>query len=160
MRRQNSPLLHHLEHEIRVDGIARIAEPPARVAEPDLAHPVLDLEQPAVGGVAREQPLDTVIVRARTARDFQFRMPGQHLVMNPADPMPTRADLAVRHRVQVASERRAERLEHLLDRVERNAADQQELVTHVLPLQTVALHILGRSPLRPDHILLRAAQPS
>src|SRR5580704_616098 len=61
-------------------------------------------------------------------------MGGEHLIMHAADPMPPRADFAVRHRRQVFAERRAEGLEHLLWRVERNTSNQQEFTaTHCFP---------------------------
>ena len=61
-------------------------------------------------------------------------MRGQHLIVHAADPVPPRPDLAVRHREQILAERRAERLEHLLRRIERDAADQHEArCAHLCP---------------------------
>src|SRR5262249_41504214 len=82
-----------------------------------------------IRGVARELLLDAVLVGRRMLDHLELGMRREHLVVHAADPMPPRADLAVRHREQISSERRAEALEHLLRRVERDAADQQKLTT-------------------------------
>ena len=140
VRRQHAFLLQHAEHEIGVDGVARVAEAPAGIAEAHLLHAVLDPEPPGIGGIARMLPLDAVLVGRRVLDHLELRMRGQHLIMHAADPVPPRADLAIRHREQKFSKRRAEGLEHLLRRIERDAAHQQKLTTHpVLPaLATVA----------------------
>ena len=63
---------------------------------------------------------------------LKLGMGGQHLVMHAADPVPARADLAVRHGEQISAERRAEGFEHLLRRVEWNAPDQHQFAAHAL----------------------------
>jgi hypothetical protein len=55
-------------------------------------------------------------------------MRGEHLVMHAADPVAARPDFAVRHGDEVLAERRAEGLEHLLRGIERNAADEMQLM--------------------------------
>src|SRR5262245_28873549 len=97
---QDAFLAQRLEHEIGIDGVARVAEPPAGIAEPHLVDAVLDPEQPAIVGVTRRKPLDPVL-RSRSAENVEFRMGGEHLVMHAADPMPSRANLAIRQRRQV-----------------------------------------------------------
>ena len=96
---QHALLAQRLEHEIRVDGVARVAEPPAGIAEAHALDAVLDLELPAIGGIARIEPLDAVL-RLRPPHRLELGMAGQHLVVDAADPVPARADLAVRHRLE------------------------------------------------------------
>jgi hypothetical protein len=120
-----------LEHEVRVDRIARIADAPARIAEPHALHTVPDLEQPAVAGIARELALDATLVGSGMAHRLKLGMAGQHLIVDAADPMPPRADLAVGHGLERRAERAAEIAKHLLDGVEWNAADQQGVRAHV-----------------------------
>ena len=57
-------------------------------------------------------------------------MSRQHLVVDAADPMLARADLAIRHGLERRAERLAEFAEHLLRRVEGNAADQKDVLFH------------------------------
>ena len=61
---------------------------------------------------------------------LELGMPGQHLVVDAADPVPPRADLAVGHGPSGVPSGATEGLEHLLDGVERNAADQQGVRAH------------------------------
>ena len=117
-----------LEDEIRVDGIARITEPPAGIAEANLFHAVPDLEPPGIGGVARILALNAVVLGRRVLHDLKLRMRGEHLEVHAADPMAPRTDLAVRHGEQIAAKRRAKRLKDLLRRIKRNAAHQEEFV--------------------------------
>lgn len=66
--------------------------------------------------------------------DLDFRVCGQHLIMHAADPMPSRADLSVRHGEKIFSQRRAEGLEYVLRGIERDAAHQKKLrVQYILP---------------------------
>jgi hypothetical protein len=134
--RQNPTFFHHREHEIRTDRVARETEPPSRIAEANLLHASLDLEPPGIGGIARMLTLDAVLVRRRPLHHFELGMGCEHLIVHAADPMPPRSHLTIRHGEKIAPERHAERLEHLLRRVERNAADQNELVRHT------SLHLL------------------
>ena len=60
-------------------------------------------------------------------------MRGQNLVMDAADPVPSGAHFAIRHRKKIFSQRRTEGLKDLLRRVERNAAHEQKLTTHLIP---------------------------
>src|SRR3977135_575718 len=108
-----------------VEGVARISEPPAGIAETHVLDAVLDLEPPRIRGVAGKLALDAALVRGRTLHHVELRMSGEHLVMHPADPVPARADFAVGHREQILCERRTEGLKDLLWRVERDAAHQQ-----------------------------------
>ena len=77
----------------------------------------------------RELALDPVLVRCGMLNHLELGVPGENLVMHAADPVASWPHLAVRHGEQMASERRTEGLEHLLRRVKRNAAHQQELTT-------------------------------
>src|SRR5262245_32350928 len=124
VRRQHAPFLHNAEHEIRVDGVASEAEPPAGIAEAHALDAILHLELPGVGGVAWELPLDAVLVGRWPLNDLKLGMGGQHLIMHAADPVPPWSDLAVRHREQEFAEWRAEGAEYVLRRIERDAADQ------------------------------------
>ena len=124
MPRQHAALLHRIEHEIGVDGVAREAEPPARVAEPHLLDAVLDLEPPGFGRIAGKLALDAVFVGRRMLDHFKLGMACEHLKMHAADPMPPRADLAVGHCEQISAQRPAEGPKDLLRRVERDAAHQ------------------------------------
>src|SRR5712691_6028792 len=128
--RQNAPLLHDAEHEIRVDRVARVAEAPARIAEPDLLDVLLHLEMPGVGRVARELLLDAVRVRGRPLHHLELGVCGQDLIVHAADPVPSRPDLSVGHGEQILSELCTERLEHLLRRIERDAADEMKRGLH------------------------------
>ena len=123
-------LAQRLEHEVRVDGVAGVADAPAGIAEAHAFDAVLDLEQPAVAGVARKLALDAVLVGGGMAHGLKLGMAGQHLIVDAADPMPPRADLAVGHGLERRAERAAEIAKHLLDGVERNAADQQGVRAH------------------------------
>lgn len=127
---QDALLLQDAEHEIGVDRVAGIAKPPAGVAEPNLLHAVLDLEQPAIAGRAGEQALDAVLVWCWAADGVEVLVARQDLVVNTADPVAAWAHLPVRHGEEVFAERLAEGLENLLDGVERNAADQHQFVGH------------------------------
>src|SRR5262249_62191535 len=100
------------------------------IAEAHLLHAGLDPEAPGVARVARELPLHSVLVGRRALHDLQLGMGGEHLVVHAADPVAARPDLAVRHGEEGFAERRAERLGHLLRRVERNAADEMKLTRH------------------------------
>ena len=126
---QGALLAHRLEHEIGVDGVARVADAPADVAEADALDAVLDLEPPSIGGIARIEPLDAVL-RRRPLHRFKLRMSGQDLVVDAADPMLARADLAIRHGLERRAERLAEFAEHLFRGVEGNAADQKDVLFH------------------------------
>ncbi len=137
---QHALLAQGLKDEIRIDGVAREAEPPARVAEPHPLDAVAHLELPAVRIVVRKLALDPV-VGARMRENLELRVGGEHLVVDAADPVAARSDLAVRHRRQVTSERRAESLEHVLRRIEWNAAHQQKLIRHRLSLKPRALRV-------------------
>jgi hypothetical protein len=64
-------------------------------------------------------------------RDLDIGMDRQHLVMYAADPVAAQSDLPVRQRHQITAERSAELSEHILNRVQRNAADQQQVLAHV-----------------------------
>ncbi|HMJ27639.1 MAG TPA: hypothetical protein VK512_02855 [Xanthobacteraceae bacterium] len=90
---------------------------------------VANLELPPVGIVVGVEALHAV-VRTRVRENVELRMAGEHLVVDAADPVAARPDFAVGHGAQEAAERRAERLEHVLRRVEWNAANQQELLIH------------------------------
>src|SRR5262249_4373753 len=90
-----------------------------------------DLEHPGVAGIARELPLDAILVGCRALHDLKLGMGGQHLVVHAADPVPPRPDLAVRHREQVFAERRAEGAEYVLRRIERDAAHQMKRWAHL-----------------------------
>ena len=122
-------LAQRLEHEIGVDGVARVADPPAGIAEAHAIDAVLDLEPPRVGGIARKQPLDAVL-RRRPLHRFKLGMAGEHLIMDAADPVLAGPDLAVGHGLERAAERPAEAAEHLFGGVEGNAADQQDVLLH------------------------------
>ena len=122
-------LAQRLEYEIGVDGVARIADPPAGVAEAHALDAVLDLEQPGVGGVAWKQPLDAVL-RRRPPHRLKLGMAGQHLVVDAADPMLARADLAIGHGLQRRTERSAEFAEDSFRSVEGDAADQEDVLGH------------------------------
>ena len=63
-------------------------------------------------------------------KNLELRMTREHLVVDAADPMAARADFSVGHRAQETAERRAEGLEHVLRRVEGDAANQQQLLAH------------------------------
>src|SRR5262245_13957295 len=117
MRRQYAFFAHDIENEIRVNSVTRIAEPPARVAEPNALHAVLDLEPPGILDTARHLSFRAVLVRIRALHDFEFWMRCEDLVMHAADPVPSRSNLAVRHCKQILSERRAKGLKHLLRRI-------------------------------------------
>src|SRR5262245_18710115 len=65
------------------------------------------------------------------AHHLELGVAGQHLVMDAADPVPTRPDLAVGHRLERGAERSAEAAENILGGVERNAADQKRFAAHV-----------------------------
>src|SRR5262245_63054767 len=96
-------------------------------------------------------------------------MSGEDLVVNAADPVPARADLAVRYGGQVRAERRPKGLEHLLGGIECDTANHQELSTHCLLSLFFAfaiglsdLHIGGvqsRSPAGYDSWRLGATEP-
>src|SRR5262249_15986529 len=131
---QNALFAQGREHEIGIEGVARIAEPPAWIAEAHLRDAIFHPELPAVGGIARVEPLDTVL-RPRTAHHLELGMTGQNLIMDAADPMLAWTDLAVWHRRQGRTERRTETTEHLLGGVKRNAANQQNVAAHVSSLQ-------------------------
>src|SRR5262249_50860369 len=106
---------------------------PAGIAEAHLLHAGLHPEMPGVGGVARELALDAVLVRRRPLHHVELGMGGKDLVVQAADPVASRADLAIRHGEEVRAEPRAEHLEHLLRRVEWNTAHQMKLGTHSRP---------------------------
>jgi hypothetical protein len=129
MARKLALLAQRLEHEVGVDRVARVAEAPAGLAEPHAVDAVTHLEQPTVRGVARVQALDAAF-RLRPPHGFELGVTGQHLIVHAADPVAARADLAVGHGGKRWAERPAERAEHLLDAVERDAADQKNLLRH------------------------------
>ena len=64
-------------------------------------------------------------------RHLELGVGCEHLIVHTADPVPPRPDLTVGHGEKMTPERRSERLEHLLRGIERNAADQNQLVAHV-----------------------------
>src|SRR5712691_3059472 len=72
-------------------------------------------------GLSRSTPFSGLgrrtVLRVRLAR--------QNLIVDTADPVPARADLAVRNGGEGAAERRSEGSEDLLHGVERDAADQK-----------------------------------
>jgi hypothetical protein len=105
------------------------AEAPTRIAEAHALDPVANLELPPVGIVVRVEPLHAV-VRARVRENVELRMTREHLVVDAADPVAARPDFSVGHRAQETAERRTERLEHVLRRIEGNAANQQQLLAH------------------------------
>ena len=74
-------------------------------------------------------PLDAVLRRG-IADGFKLRVAGQHLIMDAADPVLARPDLAVRHGLQRPAERAAELAEHFLRSVEGDAADQKDVLLH------------------------------
>ena len=82
MRRQHPALLHDTEDEERIERIAGISEPPTRIAEPDLFDAVLDLEAPGIAGVAGKLPLHAVLVGRRMLHYVDFRMCGEHLIVD------------------------------------------------------------------------------
>ena len=88
-----------------------------------------DLELPCILTRARQQLLDAVD-GLRTLQRFEVHMPVEDLVGEPIDPGAALADLAVRHRRQMAAERAAERAHHLLDGIQGYASDQQQIVGH------------------------------
>src|SRR6185369_9317700 len=100
---QRALLPHRLEHEIGVDGIAGVADAPADVAETDALDAVLDLEPPRIRGIARMKPLDAIL-RRRPLHRFKLRMSRQDLIVDPADPMLARADLAIWHGLERSAE--------------------------------------------------------
>ena len=129
MARQHALFLQRPEHEVGIDGVAREAEAPTRIAEAHALDPVANLELPPVGIVVGVEPLHAV-VRAWVRENVELRMTREHLVVDAADPVAARPDFSVGHRAQETAERRAEGLEHVLRRVEGNAANQQQLLAH------------------------------
>ena len=101
MRGQEATVLHHAKHEVGVEGIAGVTQPPTGITETDHLHAVLHLEPPGVAGVARELLFDAVLVGRRSLHHFEFGMSREHLVMDPADPVTTRTNFTVRHRKQI-----------------------------------------------------------
>ena len=110
--RQHALLLHRLEHEIGVDGVAR----DSRAASPGSPKrtcltPSLTLNHQAsaaLRGNCRSTPFSS---GAGRCTHFKLGMRGEHLIVHAADPVPARTDLAVRHREQIFAQRRAEGLE-------------------------------------------------
>ena len=88
------------------------------LAEAYAVDAVLDLEQPCFrrrcAGIGA---LDAVLIRRRPPHRFKLGMAGQHLIVDTADPVPPRADLAVGQGRKRRAERRAELAKHLFDRV-------------------------------------------
>src|SRR5207344_2219371 len=84
--------------KVRIQRITRVAKPPARIAEADLFHAILDLEPPGIGGVARKLPFDAVFVRTGPLYDLKLRMRGKNLIVHTADPVAAGTDLTIRHR--------------------------------------------------------------
>ena len=110
---------------MRADRVFRVAEPPARIAEPHLRDARLDAELKLVVHAQRPPALDAVRVRRRSAQRFDFRMAVENAVGNTVDPVTAVADFAVRHIGKIGPKRSADPAEHLFWRIERNAADQQ-----------------------------------
>src|SRR3954451_11402306 len=138
MARQHALFLQRPEHKVGIDGVAREAEAPTRIAEAHALDPVANLELPPVGIVVGVEPLHAV-VRTWMRQNVKLRMTREHLVVDAADPVAARPDFSVWHRAQETAERCAEGLEHVLRRVEGNAANQQQLLAHrchLLPLCT------------------------
>ena len=89
----------------------------------------------------RVQPIGAVVER-RTLEDFQIRMQREDLIVNAADPMGARANLAIGQGLEVGGERSPEFRENLGRRVIGHAAHQQQIRAHCI------LHLLERGPLR------------
>src|SRR3982074_3190414 len=90
MARQHTLFLQRPENEVGIDGVAREAEAPARIAEAHALDPVANLELPSVGIVVGVEPLHAV-VRARVRENVELRMTREHLVVDAADPVAARA---------------------------------------------------------------------
>src|SRR6187397_2266879 len=97
MAGQHALFLQRPEHEVGIDGVAREAEPPTRIAEAHALDPVANFELPPVGIVVRVEALHAV-VRARMRENVELRMTCEHLVVNAADPVAARPDFSVGYR--------------------------------------------------------------
>lgn len=110
------------EHKPGIDRISCIAEPPAGIAKSNPIHAGLNPEFPAIAGALREQAFDPIDKRRRL-NHVELRMVGEHLIVNPADPVAAGADFAIRQRRKVRPERTAKVGKDLLHRFQRDAAD-------------------------------------
>jgi hypothetical protein len=86
-------------------------------------------EQPTVAGVARIEPFGAAI-QGRLAHHVDIRVQRQNLVMDAADPVGAKTNLAIGHGMEMFAERRSEFAERLLGGVERNAAHQMQFLVH------------------------------
>jgi hypothetical protein len=132
--RNDAFLAQGAEHEIRRHRIPGVAEPRARIPESDALHARPHLEIPGVVTRARQQLLDSV---------DRFR-PAQRLEVHPR---PALADLAIGNGRQMLRQRAAERPHHLLDRLQRNASDEQQIFTHESNLSHVDGQMKRRGPI-------------
>src|SRR5262245_10008957 len=87
------------------------------------------LELPGIVARSRQQLLYAVD-RFRSLDCLQIHVAVEDLIGEAAHPRPAFADLAIRNRRQMPGERTAERAHDLLDRLQRDASDQQQIVSH------------------------------
>jgi hypothetical protein len=74
---------------------------------------------------------NSVLVGPRPLHHFELGMRGKDLIVHAANPVAARSNLSVRHRKKISPKRDAKGLKHILRGIEGNAADQQQLITHV-----------------------------
>jgi hypothetical protein len=129
--RQDPFLTQGAEHEIRIDRVARIAQPRARIAEPHPLDAGLDPELPGIVATARQQLLDA-IDRLRSPDGVEVEMAVENLIAEPVHPGAAFADFAIRHRRKKAAQRTAERAHYLFDAVERHTAHKQKSIAHFI----------------------------
>ena len=94
------------------------------------AHP----EIPGIVARARQQLLHAVD-GFRSPESLQILVAVENLVGEPVHPRPALADLAIGNGGQMLGQRAAEGAHDLLDRVEGDAPDEQQIVTHGSPFE-------------------------
>ena len=132
VRRDDAFLLERAEDRVGVDRVARVAEPPTRIAEPHLLDAGLDPERELVVAAARLPPFDAVVVGRRPFDGFDLGMPVKDPVGQAVDPVTALADLAVGHIGEPRTERRTDLAKSLFGGLDRNASNQQQFPGHLL----------------------------
>src|SRR5579864_5739532 len=133
--RQDSFLAQRVKDEIGADRVARIAEACSGIAEAYALDPRPDAELPRIIAAARQELLDAVD-RLWPLQGLEIGMAVEDQIAEAIDPGAALADLAIGQRRQIGAESAAEAAHHLLDRVERHAADKKKLFAHRLGLPT------------------------
>src|SRR5262249_15160656 len=132
--RYRALVLERTEDRIRIHRVARIAEPPSRIAEPNLVDAGLDPECELVVASARLPPFDAVLIRGRPLDGFELGMPVIDPIGETIDPVAALTNFTVRHVGEPLTEWGSDVAKRLFGGLYRNASDQQQLPRHECPL--------------------------